>query len=97
MYIEFSLPSGAGGMAAAYTASAIKTHLKAWSDKYDVEILAIKAVRYGLRVTLKEPQYYDFFALTWDPQTSNNLKSWIIKYKFVEPMDPPKPLDENKF
>ena len=66
MYIEFSLPSGAGGMAAAYTASAIKNHLAAWSEKYDVEILAIKAVRYGLRVTFKDPKYYDFFALTWD-------------------------------
>ena len=94
MYIEFSLPSGAGGMAAAYTASAIKNHLAAWSEKYDVEILAIKAVRYGLRVTFKDPKYYDFFALTWDPQTNNQLKSWIIKYKFVEPMDPPKSVDD---
>ena len=94
MYIEFSLPSGAGGMAAAYTASAIKNHLKIWSDRYYVEILAIKSVRYTLKVTFKDPKYYDFFALTWDPQTNNQLRSWIIKYRFVEPMDPPKSIEK---
>ena len=94
MYIEFSLPSGAGGMAAAYTANAIQTNLKKWSEKYDVEILAIKSVRYTLKVTFKDPKYYDFFALTWDPQTNNQLRSWIIKYRFVEPMDPPKSIEK---
>ena len=41
-----------------------------------------------------DPKYYDFFALTWDPQTNNQLRSWIIKYRFVEPMDPPKSIEK---
>lgn len=93
MYIEFGLPSGAGGMAAAYTASAIKNHLTVWSQKYNIEFLAIKSVRYTLRVTFADPKYYEFFALTWDPQTDHQLKSYIIKYRFVEPMQSPESID----
>lgn len=95
MYIEFSLPSGAGGMAAVYTASGIKKHLAIWSTKYNIDFLAIKAVKYTLRVTFVDPKYYDFFALTWDPQISDTyqLRNYIKKFRFVEPMSPPKSFD----
>lgn len=93
MYIEFGLPTGAGGMAAAYTASGIKNQLAIWSKRYGIEFLAVKSVRYTLRVTFADPKYYDFFALTWNPQTDHQLKSYIIKYRFVEPMQPPKSVD----
>lgn len=93
MYIEFSLPSGAAGMAAAYTASAIKSHLNLWSVKYNIEFLAIKTVKYTLKVTFADPTHYDFFALTWNPETQHTLRNYIKNFKFVETMSPPKSID----
>lgn len=93
MYIEFILPTGAGGMAAAYTAAAIKRYLNLWSCNYDIEFLAIKTVKYTLKVTFADPTHYDFFALTWNPQTDHSLKNYIKKFKFVEPMDMSKSID----
>jgi hypothetical protein len=93
MYIEFSLPSGAGGMAAGYTAAAIKKDLEIWSKKYDIEFLAIKTVKYTLRVTFADPTHYNFFALTWDQSATKNFVGNWKKFRFVEPMSPPKSID----
>lgn len=97
MYIEFSLPSGAGGMAAAYTIQNIRRHLNEWSAKYDVEFLSIKPVKYTVRVTFADQKYYDFFALTWNPDCANlSMSSYIKNFRFVEPMAPPKSIDSTE-
>ena len=91
MYIEFSLPSGAGGMAAAYIAQQIRRHLADWSERYQIEFTGVKTVKYTLRATFRDPKYYNFFALTWDPDANQiGLKSYIKNFRLVEPMDPPK-------
>ena len=84
MFIEFKLPSGAGGMAAAYTLQQLRKLLTTWAEKYQVEILNIKTIKYTVRVTLVDPKYYEFFALTWNPET--NSISYIKNFRFVEPM-----------
>ena len=38
MYIEFTLPTGAGGMSAQYTDSILNRNLRDWSAKYQVKI-----------------------------------------------------------
>ena len=108
MYIEFSLPSGAHGMAAAYTLQQIRQHLNDWSAKYNVEFLSIKTVKYTVRVTFADQKYYDFFALTWNPVLTNlsknsyrnsvmtSMSSYIKNFRLVEPMTLPKSIDSTK-
>lgn len=85
MYIEFDLPTGAGGMAAQYTNSVLTRNLLEWSQRYDIPYNK-KIHKYKVRVTFDDDRYYEFFALTWNPK-AENLSSYITNYRFVEPMN----------
>jgi len=86
MYIEFRLPTGAGGIAAQYTNGIISQNLKEWSQRYDIPYTK-KIYKYTVRVTFDDEKFYDFFALTWQPK-SDQFSSYLTNYRFVEPMNP---------
>lgn len=79
MYIEFWLPSGAGGMATGYAVSVIKQEIESWAQKYHVAYRT-KVVKYTLRLSFNNQQDYVHFQLSWNP-------SHIVstRYTIVEP------------
>lgn len=85
MYIEFSLPTGTGGMAAQYTNSVLNRNLQAWSAMYHIPYIK-KIHKYTVRVTFDDDSHYNFFALTWNPQ-AEYLQSYLTDYRFIEPMN----------
>lgn len=68
MYIEFRLPTGAGGMAAGHALALIKKDIEAWAQKYNVEYKT-KIHKYTYRLCLTSDKDYTQFALTWKPQS----------------------------
>ena len=66
MYIEFSLPHGAAGQAAAHASRIITRALHEWSDRYNIPY-NVKNVKYIKRVTFDDDAHYAFFAMTWNP------------------------------
>lgn len=87
MYIEFQLPTGAGGMAAQYVNSVLNRNLHDWSDKYQIPYNK-KLHKYTVRVTFDDDTHYSIFAMTWNP-TAESLLSYIKDYKLIEPMARP--------
>ena len=85
MYIEFRLPTGAGGMAAQYTYGALSRNLREWSELHDIPHTK-KIHKWMVRVTFDEDRHYSVFALTWNPK-SDNMLSYLTDYRFVEPMN----------
>lgn len=88
MYIQFRLPTGAGGMAAQHMAAMLDRALKAWSKEHDVKYNK-KLVKYTVRVTFDDDRNYTLFALTWRPV--GEYKNWL-DYEFIEPMN----IDRNR-
>jgi hypothetical protein len=86
MYIEFSLPNGAGGMAAQYTHGALCRNLQEWSEKYGNIPYNKKVHKWTVRVTFDDNKFYDFFALTWNPK-SDKMQSYLTDYRLIEPMN----------
>lgn len=84
MYIQFRLPTGAGGLAAGTTANNLKRHLETWSDRYGIP-MRTKAVKYTLRVTFNDDAHYQFFALTWNPPRDHAFSSFLTNYVFIDP------------
>ena len=66
MYIEFSLPNGSAGQAAAHANTIINNHLVEWSQKYQIPYTT-KVVKYIKRVTFEQDEHYSLFAMTWNP------------------------------
>jgi uncharacterized protein YijF (DUF1287 family) len=85
MYIEFRLPQGSGGQAAAYANYLIDKELRAWSDQYRIPYRS-KIIKYVKRVTFDNDASYSFFAMTWNP-TSPDFIIENIDYRLVEPMN----------
>jgi len=67
MYIEFRLPSGAGGIAAGHGLSLIRQDIETWAKKYDIPYKT-KVHKYTYRLCLEKNSDYNYFALTWDPE-----------------------------
>lgn len=86
MYIEFRLPSGAGGMAAAMVGQSLLRHLRDWSDSNDIA-MRTKTIKYTVRVTFDYEPYYEFFAMTWNPPSQHKFSSYLTSYRFIEPQD----------
>lgn len=84
MYIEFRLPTGAGGMAAQYTNSVLNRNLHAWSDQYNIPYNK-KIHKWTVRITFDNDQHYTLFAMTWNPK-SENMLSYLTDYRLIEPM-----------
>jgi hypothetical protein len=79
MYIEFWLPSGAGGVAASYASSVIQREIKSWASKYNV-VYRTKIVKYTLRLSFNNSEDYVHFQLSWNP---DNV--FATRYSIIEP------------
>jgi hypothetical protein len=79
MYIEFRLPSGAGGQGAAYALGVIRNKLSTWAVKYNISYRT-KVFKYTLRVTFDLDESYTLFALTWMPDPTH--PSWT-NYRLI--------------
>jgi hypothetical protein len=78
MYIEFSLPNGSAGQAAAHSNHLITRHLHEWSDKYNIPYNT-KLIKYTRRITFDDDAHYAFFAMTWNPDKKfHALGRWRI-------------------
>ena len=78
MYIEFSLPHGAAGQAAAHASYIINRALHEWSDRYDIPY-NVKNIKYFKRITFDDDAHYAFFAMTWNPDRKfYALSRWRI-------------------
>ncbi len=84
MYIEFSLPTGSAGQAAAYVNQILTRELNRWSKQYGIAYVG-KNVKYTKRVTFDDDTSYSFFALTWAPKPSN-FQTYLLNYRLIEPM-----------
>lgn len=66
MYIEFSLPNGSAGQAAAHANHIITKALREWGDRYNITYTT-KLHKYMRRVTFDDDAHYSLFAMTWNP------------------------------
>ena len=85
MYIEFRLPTGAGGQAAQYTNGVLTRNLQEWSERQGIPFNK-KIHKWTVRVTFDRDEHYSVFALTWNPK-SRQLLSYLTDYRFIEPMN----------
>jgi len=65
MYIEFSLPNGSAGQAAAHSLIIIRKALVEWSTKYGI-LYSEKTIKYSHRVCFDDDAHYSLFAMTWN-------------------------------
>ena len=79
MYIEFQLPSGAGGQTANYALGLVQNKLSVWAVKYNIKYRQ-KIIKYALRVTFDSDESYTLFAMTWVADTKH--PSWT-NYRLV--------------
>lgn len=77
MYIEFWLPSGAGGMAAAHATGVIRKEIESWASKYNM-VYRTKVVKYTLRLSFNSDQDYVHFQLSWNPSSYAATRYTII-------------------
>jgi hypothetical protein len=80
VYIEFTLPQGASGLAAQLANAAISKALIDWAEKYNI-VYVKKNIKYAVRVTFEDERLYSHFALTWNPKQNHQLK-----FRLIEPM-----------
>ena len=66
MYIEFKLPSGAGGMAAGYRNMHLKKRIREWAELHNVTITHWNASSgYRSCFQFARESDYTLFALSW--------------------------------
>lgn len=70
MYIEFRLPTGAGGMAAGVALKHIRIDIDDWVGRFEIQNYKTKLHKYTYRLCLASDQDYTQFALTWNPRYS---------------------------
>ena len=85
MYIEFTLPRGASGHAAAHFNSILNKELHTWSDRYNIPYNT-KIHKYTKRITFDDNNTYSFFAITWNPETEK-FRHYLLNYRLIEPMN----------
>jgi endoglucanase Acf2 len=70
MYIEFRLPTGAGGMAAGVALNHINIDIDSWVRQHNIKSHRTKLHKYTYRLSLTNEKEYTLFALTWNPKYS---------------------------
>lgn len=70
MHIEFTLPNGAGGMAAAYRAHRLSTQINEWAKLHNIQVKKYNAPAYRLCFEFAKNSDYTLFALSWEINTS---------------------------
>lgn len=79
MYIEFKLPTGAGGIAAGHALNTIRGDIEIWARQHNIHYKT-KLHKYTLRLCLSTDKEYTQFALSWSP------KHDVSKYfGFIQP------------
>ena len=69
MHIEFTLPNGSAGQAAAYTRKRIELSIREWVQRNSITDYDIRTNvnnSYVLAFTLSEKQLYTLFLLAWN-------------------------------
>ena len=79
MYIEFQLPPPV----ASLVSNLLSKHIQLWATQYQIPYTK-KVHKYTVRITFDQDQHYDFFALTWNPDS--RFPEYLLDYRFVEPM-----------
>ena len=70
--IEFGLPNGSAGQAAAHSSAKLRKQLAKWADQRNVKLdysTANHDYRYWLRVTFHSEADLTLFALSWTERT----------------------------
>ena len=70
MHIEFTLPNGAGGMAAAYRAHRLTTQVNEWAKLHNIQVKKYNAPTYRLCFEFGKASDYTLFALAWTVNSS---------------------------
>jgi hypothetical protein len=65
MYIEFQLPNGSAGQAAAHTLLVIRKQVVEWATKHSVQY-SEKTVKYTHRIVFEDDSMCNFFALSFE-------------------------------
>lgn len=81
--LEFSLPSGAGGMAAGMTGSRIRKMLNDLVARKIIGGFKIKIKKYKLYVWLETDRDYTMFFLSWD-QNRSWFKPTLIEKDYLD-------------
>lgn len=79
MYIEFKLPTVAGGLISSQALHQIKKELELWSMRYQIPYTQ-KTIKYTHRVGLNKPDHFSLFSLTWSPSSN---ASWF-EYQIID-------------
>lgn len=78
MYIEFQLPTGSAGQAAAHANRIITLALHEWGERYQISHNS-KIIKYIKRVTFELDEHYTVFSMTWNPDKKYHfLGKWRI-------------------
>jgi hypothetical protein len=78
MYIEFALPRGAAGQAAAHANGVLNQYLHKWSDRYCIPYTT-KIHNFTKRIAFDNDEHYSLFVLTWNPDKKYHfLSRWRI-------------------
>lgn len=80
MYLEFNLPSGAGGAAAGMALVILRRKLAKWSKHHNISYTS-KVYKYTFRISFDNDTTYTFFMSSWD----NEDNIWF-KPKIKDPM-----------
>ena len=80
MYIEFHLPTGAGGAAVGYALTHINIDIDDWVRANNIKQWKCKLHKYTYRLCLSSDIDYTHFALTWNPKYSASRN-----FKFKQP------------
>ena len=70
--IEFGLPNGSAGQAAAHSSAKLRKQLTEWADQRNVKLdysTANHDYRFWLRVTFSKESDLTLFALSWEEKT----------------------------
>lgn len=68
MHLEFTLPRGAGGMAAGYRNANLKKRIQAWADQHNI-IVVNYTNGYRCCFEFGKNSDYTLFALSWQIYT----------------------------
>lgn len=75
-YIEFKLPSGAGGMAAGYRSQALRKRMNSWAEQNNTSI-ETHIRQYRFYVEFYSEQDLTLFCLQW-PLTSSEWDRFTV-------------------
>lgn len=77
MYIEFKLPTGAGGMTALHASKYILKRMREWAELHNIKITS-EHTGYRMAFMLENPRDYTLFVLSWQTDSSRWVNYTIV-------------------